>query len=76
MAEAADKPTRVEIGFNGGQVIAARLSPKQLTELRGKLGKSGWHDVTTEDGDVALDLGQVVFVRGEASDHSVGFSGA
>ena len=56
-------------------MIAARLSPKQLTELRGKLGKSGWHDVTTEDGDVALDLGQVVFVRGEASDHSVGFSG-
>jgi hypothetical protein len=70
----ADRPQRIEIGFAGGQVVAVRLTPDQLTSLRKALGKDGWHDLATEDGEVALDLGQVVFVRGEAGEHRVGFS--
>jgi hypothetical protein len=76
MAEKQSKPERVEIGFNGGQVVAIRLDAKQLTDLRKKVeAGDGWHDLAAEDGDVALDLSQVVFVRGAAGEHRIGFSG-
>ena len=66
----------VEIGFSGGQVIACRLSPAKLKELRKALEKAqGWTDLETEGGVVAVDLSQIVFVRTDAPAHSVGFSG-
>jgi hypothetical protein len=70
MAEAQ----RVEIGFEGGQVISARLTDSDLKDLRKQLEKGGWHDVHTEDGVLALYLGKVAFLRIESSDHRVGFS--
>jgi hypothetical protein len=71
----AEKADRVEIGFDGGQVIAARLSQKVLGDLRKALEKGeGWHDVATEDGDLAVDLGEVIFVRVAAPEHRIGFA--
>ena len=69
MAEAQ----RVEIGFEGAQVISARLGADDLKELRGQLEKGGWYDLNTEDGVIALDLGKVAFVRANASGSRVGF---
>jgi hypothetical protein len=69
MAEAQ----RVEIGFEGGQVISTRLSDEDLKDLRGRLEQGGWHDLQTEDGPIALYLGKVAFVRIEAGEHRVGF---
>lgn len=67
---------RVEIGFSGGQVIAIRLAAVKLKDLRKALDKgSGWSDVETEDGAVAIDLSQVVFVRTNASANTIGFGG-
>ena len=47
-----DKPQRVSIGFNGGQVLSARVAPDELSKLRGALGTDGWYDLTAEDGTV------------------------
>jgi hypothetical protein len=69
MAEAQ----RVEIGFEGGQVISTRLSEEDLKDLRARLEQGGWHDLHTEDGVVALYLGKVAFVRIESGEHRVGF---
>jgi hypothetical protein len=69
MAEAQ----RVEIGFEGGQVISARLGEDDLKELRKELEQGGWHDLHTEDGTIALYLGKVQFLRIESSGHRVGF---
>ena len=69
MAEAQ----RVEIGFEGGQVISTRLTEGDLKDLRKQLEKGGWHDVHTEDGVIALYLGKVAFVRIESDAHRVGF---
>jgi hypothetical protein len=69
MAEAQ----RVEIGFEGAQVISARLAEDDLKDLRKQLEKGGWHDLHTEDGVIALDLGKVAFVRATASGSRVGF---
>jgi hypothetical protein len=64
---------RVSVGFQGGQVLALRVSDEQLSELYKSLGGGGWHELQTEDGPVRLDLGQVVYVRSEEDDQRVGF---
>jgi hypothetical protein len=69
MAEAQ----RVEIGFEGGQVISARLSEEDLKDLRSRLEQGGWHDLPTEDGTIALYLPKVSFIRVNSGDHRVGF---
>jgi hypothetical protein len=64
---------RVEIGFEGGQVIAARLADDDLKDLRKQLEKGGWHDLHTEDGVISLYLGKVAFMRVASGDTRVGF---
>lgn len=65
---------RVEIGFEGGQVITARISEDDLKDLRKQLEQGGWHDLPTEDGVLALYLGKVAFLRVGSGEHRVGFS--
>ena len=72
MAE-RERPQRITIGFVGGQTLAARVAPDQLTQLRGALGSDGWYDVTAEDGTVAVDLAKVAYVIAEHEEHRVGF---
>jgi hypothetical protein len=69
----ATSPRRVSVGFQGGQVLALRISDEQLKALHKALGSSGWHELETEDGPVRLDLAQVVYVRVEGDDSRVGF---
>lgn len=69
MAEAQ----RVEIGFEGGQVVSARLAEDDLKELRKQLEKGGWHDLHTEDGVISLYLGKIAFVRIASGASRVGF---
>jgi hypothetical protein len=65
---------RVEIGFEGGQVISTRLADADLDNLRKQIEKGGWYDVKTEDGVLSLYLGRVAFLRIESGEHRVGFS--
>jgi hypothetical protein len=65
---------RVEIGFEGGQVVSARLSDDALKDLRKQLEKGGWYDVKTEEGVLSVYLGKVAFLRIDAGEHRVGFS--
>jgi hypothetical protein len=68
--------TRVEIGFGIGQVLSVKLSAEELAELRKAVeAGSGWHDVRTQEGSVALNLATVVFIRVDDSAHSIGFAG-
>lgn len=71
MAEAQ----KVEIGFEGGQVVSVRLSEDELKDLRKQVEKGGWHDIDTEDGTLAVYLGKVSFLRIDSGAHRVGFSG-
>jgi len=64
---------RVEIGFEGGQVISTRLSDGDVKDLRGRVEQGGWYDLPTEDGTIALYLGKVQFLRVESGEHRVGF---
>jgi len=64
---------RISIGFAGGQVLTARVAPDDLKDLRGVLEAGGWHELRVDDGTVALNLGQVVYVNVDADEHRVGF---
>jgi hypothetical protein len=64
---------RVEIGFEGGQVISTRLSEEDLKDLRSRLEQGGWHDLPTEDGTIALYLPKVSFIRVNSGENRVGF---
>ena len=73
----AAEAKRIEIGFDGGQVISVRLTDERIDELRKAVGDGdGWHDLETADGTLALDLGKVSFVRGSGGGGAIGFSGS
>jgi hypothetical protein len=64
---------RISVGFQGGQVLAMRVSDEQLAALEKALGGGGWHELESEEGPVRLDLAQVVYVRSESDEQHVGF---
>jgi hypothetical protein len=67
---------RVSIGFSGGQVVEVRIDDGKLKDLRKALEKGdGWIDIEAEEGAVAIDLGQVVFIRSATTPQKIGFSG-
>ena len=72
---ADEKPQKISIGFEGGQILGARVQPPALADLRSALNNSEarWHDLTAEDGTVALDLRRVVYVLVDHEEHRVGF---
>jgi hypothetical protein len=70
------RAARVDIGFSGGQVLSVRMLDSAYEELRKALDKGGgttWHELKTEDSELALHLAQVVYVRLDTEQHKVGF---
>lgn len=65
---------KVEIGFEGGQVVSVRLAEGELKTLRKQLEKGGWHDLQTEDGILSVYLGKVAFLRIDSGEARVGFA--
>jgi hypothetical protein len=67
---------RVDIGFQGGQVLAVRVAPDSYGGLREALAdekSERWYELKTEDSEVSLDLSQVVYVRLDTDEHRIGF---
>ncbi len=72
----ANSATRVDIGFQGGQVLALRITSDEYKSLRQALDddkSSRWHEVKTQDSEVSIDLSQVLYIRLDTEDHKVGF---
>ena len=71
-----DEVKRIDIGFQGGQVLLVRVKTAEYESLRTALGNEKadrWFELKTEDSEVALDLAQVVYVRLDTEEHRVGF---
>jgi hypothetical protein len=67
---------RVDVGFQGGQVLAVRVTVEAYSGLRTALADAKaerWYELATEDSEIALDLSQVVYVRLDTEQHRVGF---
>jgi hypothetical protein len=70
---ASDRPQRISIGFQGGQVLGARVAPDELKKLRRALDGGGWYELQAEEAVVALNLAEVVYVNVDSDEHTVGF---
>ena len=71
-----DDAERVSIGFSGGGVVEVRIDNAKLKDLRNALEKGdGWYDSDAEEGMVAIDVGQVVFLRSATTPQRIGFGG-
>jgi hypothetical protein len=69
-------PRRIDIGFQGGQVLPVRVTQDAHDAFRKALSDSGserWFELQTQDSDVHIDLSQVVYVRLDTEEHRVGF---
>lgn len=65
---------RIEIGFEGGQVVPAKVDDGQLKDLRKALDSGkGSHQLESAEETVILDLGKVIFVRILSGEGKVGF---
>jgi hypothetical protein len=71
-----DESRRIDIGFQGGQVLSVRVSQEVHDSFRKALSDSNadrWFELRTQDSDVHIDLSQVVYVRLDTDEHRVGF---
>jgi hypothetical protein len=70
-----DRPKRVALGFHAGGALSLRLAPDKLTELQRLLtsGESGFREIEAEDGQVLVNLGQVIYLRVESDEQRIGF---
>ena len=67
---------RLDVGFQGGQVLAVRIEVEAYDALVRALGddrSERWHQLDTDDSQVQIDLSQVVYVQRESGNQKVGF---
>jgi hypothetical protein len=72
----ADETRRIDIGFQGGQVLPARVKQGSFEELRSALSDERaerWFELETQDSNISIDLSQVVYVRIDTDEQRVGF---
>jgi len=72
----AEESRRIDIGFQGGQVLPARVKQAAYDALSKALVDGGaprWHELETQDSKVSIDLSQVVYVRIDTEEQRVGF---
>ena len=72
----ADESRRIDIGFQGGPVLPARVKQGAYDALRKALADERaerWFDLETQDSQVSIDLSQVVYVRIDTEEQRVGF---
>lgn len=64
---------RIEVGFDGGQVLALRISDEELASLREALQRGGWHRLASDEAEVELFLDKLVFIKTAGDGQKVGF---
>jgi hypothetical protein len=72
----ADQSRRIDIGFQGGQVLPARVTQSTYDDLSGALTderSQRWFALETVDSKISIDLSQVVYVRIDTEAQRVGF---
>jgi hypothetical protein len=73
----ADDRIRIEIGFDGGQVMSAYVQTSVADDLVQSLNGSsgGTAQIEAEDGQYTISLAKIVWVKRFSREGRVGFSG-
>ena len=65
---------RLEIAFEGGQIVGGNVSGEKADGLRSALaGEEAVYDLETEDGTYIIALRKVVYVRRTSRETHIGF---
>jgi hypothetical protein len=72
----ADERVRIEIGFDGGQVMGAFVEIDAVDELERALGtgSDGAFAIESEDGRYSISLKRIVYVKRFTREARVGFT--
>jgi len=72
----ADERVRIEIGFDGGQIMGALVELDAADELERALGQSsdGAFAIEAEDGRYSVSLRRIVYVKRFTREARVGFT--
>jgi hypothetical protein len=70
-----DHDTRIEVGFEGSQIMSALVTTEAADELERALdaGKGGTLALDAEDGRYTVALGRVVYLKRFAREGRLGF---
>jgi hypothetical protein len=72
----AEERVRIEVGFEGGQVMSAFVETETADALENALdGGVGTFQIEAENGRYTLALSRVVYVKRFSREGRVGFSG-
>jgi hypothetical protein len=73
----ADERVRIEIGFEGGQILRVQVPLADADGLARKLGagSNGTADLALEDGTCSVVLSRVVYLTRYTRESKVGFGG-
>jgi hypothetical protein len=72
----AEDSRRIDIGFQGGQVLPARVKQASFDALTDALTNERsqrWFQLETVDSNLSIDLSQVVYLRIDTEAQRVGF---
>jgi hypothetical protein len=73
---AEEERVRIEVGFDGGQVMSAFVQISTADELEKALdGGVGTFQIDAENGRYTLTLARIVYVKRFSREGRVGFSG-
>jgi hypothetical protein len=72
----ADGRIRIEIGFDGGQIMGAVVETETVDELERSLGQGtdGAFAIDSEDGRYTISLRRIVYVKRFSREARVGFT--
>jgi hypothetical protein len=70
--------TRLEIAFEGGQIVGALVTAEAAAALGKALndGQDGAHELQAEDGTYVLPLARIVYVKRFSRETTIGFGGS
>ena len=64
---------RIEIGFDGGQIMAALVSGEDADRLQRHLGGDGVVELAGEDGPVFVTVARIAYVKRFSREAKIGF---
>jgi hypothetical protein len=67
---------RIDIGFQGGPALALRVEDDVVEKLMAALADDNagrWYQLQSDEESITVDLSQVVYVRRETGNRTVGF---
>jgi hypothetical protein len=68
-----DEPVRIQIAFEGGQLVSATVTDAGFAELRSALGGDSIIEIETDDGILVIPTRSVAYVKRFSRETSIGF---